>query len=718
MVFPMQRANPISTLCPVTRSTPLPVPPRFFERALPVWVDDPGGSMNTALGVFWDIPACAGRLRITSSGRFRVSVNGAFFCHGPERAAHGFARVEEWDLEAALTRPLNRVAIEVVSPGIASYYTIKEPPFVQAEISTPGGVVAFTAPGTCGATALPHRLQRVHRYSFQRSFSEVCRENPSSHAWRTRGPAPTPLALQTVPAPDLLPRRAPLPEFPLYEARLVEWFRFVRREPAALWNPRFIAGIGSVSEGFAENELDSAPLRKWEECGGFEPVDARPLLDSGYGVTLDLGSNRTGFPRIRLKVLEGCEILVAFDEIRAECRVLFERLYAVNLLSWTLEAGEYELEAFEPYTLRYLQLLVTKGRAEFLGAELRGYEAAIPAPSSGQDPALDKIAQAAWSTLRQNAADLLLDCPSRERAGWLCDSFFSARAAQLLSGSTAFEEAFLENYLLCPDPLPHIPSGMFPMCYPADHPDGVFIPQWSLWLILEVADYAQRGGDRRLAEAFRPRFGRLLEWFAGFENEEGLLENLPGWQFIEHSRANELTDGVNFPTNWLYAAALDAMAGLAGDDQLHLRARHVRETTTRLSWNGGWFVDHAVRQEGELRPTPDATETCQYYAFYFDAVSPRTHPELWEMLLSGFGPAPSAKGAATLSPANFLLGFSLRFELLARNHCGDLLREEAKAYLGPMANLTGTLWEHNDARASCCHAFAAHILNSLHAIVD
>jgi alpha-L-rhamnosidase len=120
--------------------------------------------------------------------------------------------------------------------------------------------------------------------------------------------------------------------------------------------------------------------------------------------------------------------------------------------------------------VRYLQLLVTKGRAEPLHAELRGYEAAIPAPTSGEDPALDKIAHAAWSTLRQNAADLLVDCPSRERAGWLFDSFFSARVAQLLSGSTAFEESFLENYLLCPDPLPHIPAGMFPMCYPDPTP--------------------------------------------------------------------------------------------------------------------------------------------------------------------------------------------------------------------------------------------------------
>jgi alpha-L-rhamnosidase len=98
-------------------------------------------------------------MRITPSGRFRVFVNGVFLCHGPERAAHGYARVGEWDFGPALTRSMNRVAIEIVSPGIASYYTIKEAAFVRAEITGEGGVVACTAPGACGATAVGLRSE-------------------------------------------------------------------------------------------------------------------------------------------------------------------------------------------------------------------------------------------------------------------------------------------------------------------------------------------------------------------------------------------------------------------------------------------------------------------------------------------------------------------------------------------------------------------------------
>ena len=57
----------------------------------------------------------------------------------------------------------------------------------------------------------------------------------------------------------------------------------------------------------------------------------------------------------------------------------------------------------------------------------------------------------------------------------------------------------------------------------------------------------------------------------------------------------------------------------------------------------------------------------------------------------------------------------MRFELLARYKLRQKLHAEAESFLGKMAERTGTLWEHNDTRASCCHAFAAHILVCLHA---
>lgn len=85
--------------------------------------------------------------------------------------------------------------------------------------------------------------------------------------------------------------------------------------------------------------------------------------------------------------------------------------------------------------------------------------------------------EAAIETFRQNAVDLFFDCPSRERAGWLCDSFFTGRVEYLLTGKTAIETGFLENFLH-EECYAALPEGMFPMCYPADpyvfYEDGIY----------------------------------------------------------------------------------------------------------------------------------------------------------------------------------------------------------------------------------------------------
>lgn len=38
------------------------------------------------------------------------------------------------------------------------------------------------------------------------------------------------------------------------------------------------------------------------------------------------------------------------------------------------------------------------------------------------------------------------------------------------------------------------------------------------------------------------------------------------------------------------------------------------------------------------------------------------------------------------------------------------LEEDICGYFDYMANLTGTLWEHKDIKASCNHGFASHVL--------
>jgi alpha-L-rhamnosidase len=249
------------------------------------------------------------------------------------------------------------------------------------------------------------------------------------------------------------------------------------------------------------------------------------------------------------------------------------------------------------------------------------------------------------------------------------------------------------------------------MCYPADHINGNFIPNWALWFILQVNDYAMRGGDPILVASLKPRVEGILEYFSKFENETGLLEKLEKWIFVEWSEANNFVQDVNYPTNMLYSAALSNAANLYGNDEWKRKSERIRQSVLNQSYNGTFFVDNAIRnKDGKLETTSNTTEICQYYAFYFNLVTPESHPELWKRLITEFGPN---RNIETTYPkvfkANALNGNYIRLEILSRNGMNKQALKEVQDYFYKMAQLTGTLWEMMDSGASCNHGFASYL---------
>ena len=150
------------------------------------------------------------------------------------------------------------------------------------------------------------------------------------------------------------------------------------------------------------------------------------------------------------------------------------------------------------------------------------------------------------------------------------------------------------------------------MCYPADHPGGVFIPNWCMWFVIELDEYLRRSGDRATVDALRPRMEKLIAYLKAFRNKDGLLERLPSWVFLEWSEANNLVQDVNYPSNMTWAEVLDCMDRLYDMPELSAEAKAVRETVRSQSWTGEWFCDNAVRRpDGTLKLSGKCTETCR-----------------------------------------------------------------------------------------------------------
>lgn len=716
----------LGSLIAAPESDPAPV----FQAAKAIWPEGRTTEKNLFVGFQAAVETPEGTpvvLRITGSTVYRAFINGEPCGYGPARGPHGYFRVDEWDLSPGIHPGKNLVAVEVAGYNVNSYYLLDQPSFLQAEIVAGGKVLAATGsePGFTAAIR-PERLQKVQRYSFQRPFIEVYRLAPADLLWRTDPNASVnPVACETLDAKQLLPRRVAYPALNILPAQTEVFQGTVKLgQPVQHpWKDRSLTDIGPKLGGYPEKDLDIVVSQEMQEIA----IDAntpqnKPLspetsleLPEGTFRVVDFGRNLTGFPCLKVKCDRPIRLYLSFDETLTGDQVNWRRLGCVNVVTYDLAEGAYTLEAFEPYTFRYLQILAAKGGCSVSDPGIRLYEnpdterAAFEAP----DERLNRLFAAGRATFAQNALDVFMDCPSRERAGWLCDSFFTARSAMALSGNTLVERNFMENFSL-PAHFAYLPDGMLPMCYPSDHNDGVFIPNWAMWFVVQLGEYMDRSGDRATVDALKPKVLALFDYFRPFKNTDGLLEKLQSWVFVEWSAANNFVQDVNYPSNMLFAGTLSTAARLYAMPELEAEAQQMREAIRKQSYDGEFFVDNAVRKDGKLEVTRNRTEVCQYFAFFFNVASPETHPALWEKLCKDFGPQRvKTKAFSEIHEANSFIGNMLRLELLSRyGKCQQLL-DESIDYLDYMAVRTGTLWENVGDYASLNHGFASHIVHTL-----
>jgi alpha-L-rhamnosidase len=703
-----------------------------FLSAKPIWPQGRETEMNLFVGfraVFETPRRGKADLRVAGATLYRIYLNGKFFAWGPARGPHDYFRVDSWEITPLLREGRNLLCIEVAGYNVNSYYVLNQPSFLMAEVTSDSSVLASTggAGNQFEATIVSERVQKVQRYSFQRAFSEVYQLNGRLADWRENADARRSLVECSSSAPrNLIERRVP---YPMYEMRQPEQicssgsFRWGRTAPQSLAEDRsvpFGAKISSHLLGYPEQEMASIPyleLQKTENAvnsridKAYECHRPIPLAANDFRI-FDFGTNLTGFFGARVTVHSPAKLYFTFDETLTNGDIDFTRLMCVNIVAYTLAPGTHNLECFEPYVLRFLKAMVLEGECEIDGIYLRQYVTPDVwiAHFQSSDEGLNELFGAGRETYRANSVDFFTDTPSRERAGWLCDSSFTAQVSPLLSGHTKVEKNFFENFLL-PERFANIPNGMIPMCYPADHYDGGYVPNWALWFLVQLEQYLLRSGDRELVEALRPRTLGLLDYFKLFQNEDGLLEKLKGTVFIEWSQSNDYVQDVSYPTNMLYAAALGAVGRMFNLPARTEQAESIRKVIRAQSYDGEFFVDNAVRKEGKLVATRNRTETCQYYAFYFETATTVSHPQLWKKLSTEFGPSRrTSRAFPEIAPSNAFMGNVMRIELLSRSCLTDQLADESKAFFLPMAELTGTFWENMGDEASMNHAFGSHVI--------
>ena len=673
---------------------------KYFVAALPIWIEGREREMNLSAKLTFKGRLNGATMTMTGAAFYQVYANGELIHFGPAKKGLGYTGVDKL--------PLPDMEYGQIDIIVAGYYCkcfngVLIPSFIQAEIIQNGMVAAAT--GICGFECYEYaaKLQKVMRYSYQRQFSECFDLTRADKA-----------AKFVVADPGLkyIPRGVDLLDLDKKTAKFIKAGAFTLGEEmkSALSAFQNVPTNPTASQ-FKFEELESTPYIEYLKM--IPDYDAEVARGKAGTLELwDLGKIETGFISVKLNAKTDSRIILIYAEQKYEDgRPNPSHAAATNCIEWKLPAGEHSLRSFDAYTVMGMEIMITDGEVEIceVGVTECAFSARKIKPYEVKDPELALVYQAAIDTFRHNAVDIYMDCPSRERAGWLCDSYYTSQVEYYLTGKTQVEDEFLNNYLTSGGAREDL-GGMIEMCYPATSSNH--IPQWSMWYVLELYDYfTKRGHDDRRAD-FKDQLYGLLGYFKRFENEYGLLEKLPFWNFVEWSKLNQRVHDVSWPTNMLFAEAVECIGKLYNDNALLEKAANLRATINDMAWNGKMFVDRAMRQEdGTLKNTDELSETTQYYAFRYGCadINEERCAYLKDMVFNVFGKDIMAEKCPEIEPSNALPGFYIRTELMLKWEKYPELVEYIKHFFLPMAQKTGTLWEHKHSRSSCDHGFASYV---------
>ena len=268
---------------------------------------------------------------------------------------------------------------------------------------------------------------------------------------------------------------------------------------------------------------------------------------------------------------------------------------------------------FEPLwwrTWRYLDLdIETAGKPltlDSLTAAFTAYPFKERATFQSPDEQLGDIWQISWRTARLDAHETYMDTPYYEQLQYVGDTRIQALISYTVAGDDRLARQALEAF-----DDSRFTEGITRSRYPGSMPQT--IPTFSLLWVGMIRDYWMYRPDAEPARALLPGTRSVMDWFAGYEQPDGLLRNLPWWSFIDWVPAGTIptydAQGESCVTTLEYLGALgdaEALEKGLGDAaraaHYQERAAHVRSGLYSKCWNSVTGLLADTPEQNQLQP--------------------------------------------------------------------------------------------------------------------
>ena len=204
----------------------------------------------------------------------------------------------------------------------------------------------------------------------------------------------------------------------------------------------------------------------------------------------------------------------------------------------------------EPLVISDLHLIESRYPLEMEGAF-----------ASKDDPSLGGIRRISARAMQMCCHEMLFDCPYYEQQMYPGDTRVQLNVISAMTRDERMIRRAIELY-----DLNTRDDGQCPFNWPTrGTQEGA---TYTLCYLLMYGDYAMNHADRTWLRARLPGLRKSMAGMEFYENADGLLENLPGWQFMDWTvgwywgtaPAGRLGEGVNAEANLLWVLAMKSAA--------------------------------------------------------------------------------------------------------------------------------------------------------------
>lgn len=155
-----------------------------------------------------------------------------------------------------------------------------------------------------------------------------------------------------------------------------------------------------------------------------------------------------------------------------------------------------------------------------------GYPFELKASLDTDNQEMKDIFEIGWRTARLCAIETYMDCPFYEQLQYLGDT----RIQALISFYNSGDDRLVKNFLRLSD-ISRNPEGVTMGRYPTTSPQ--YITPYALSYVYALHDFMMYSDDTDFVMDLIPGAEQIMHYFSKFQQQDGRVLNLPGWNFID-----------------------------------------------------------------------------------------------------------------------------------------------------------------------------------------